>query len=345
MGHDLETHRGTVFVVGAGFSTEFGYPMARDLLPRLWDRLGGATKRSLSSVIAFHHPTWDGRASNLPEIEELLTELDTNEDLLSSLRPAGHFDLRKLRRIREDILYSIAEWFHEIHSEPGDDLLIERFSSLVRRTASAIISFNWDYELDKALFANRVTPESYGLGHGPIMSPVLLKPHGSLNWYPAKTGRHISAKRKEKLWSGGRDRDSIYCFLRWRAPRSQRRRYVPWIVPPTHLKDFGHGMLRRIWKRCVDALGVAKRIYFLGYSLPAPDWHSRYILRCGFYNQVEGVPLNGKRAKPTGKARVYVVNPSPDAFRRIEAVVGWECRWIPNRISEWLGKSGTDLFF
>lgn len=339
MKRDNHDRYSTVFVVGAGFSSEFGYPMARDLLPRLWDRLDGKIKCPLSRVIKFHHPDWDGRDATLPEIEEFLTELDANEELLSSLRPEGRFNVRKLRGIREGLLFSIAEWFHGIHSESGDSLLLEKFVSRLRRRASAIISFNWDYELDKALFPDGPKPESYGLADGAIESPLLLKPHGSLNWYPAKTGRYIKEERRRKLWASTREQDSIYCFLRWRPPQSERRRYVPWIVPPTHLKDFGHGMLKRIWKTCVDVLSVARKVYFIGYSLPMADWHSRYILRCGFHNQVEGIPLNGDRARPTGRSRVYVVNPNRAAFRRIEGVVGWECEWVPKRVSEWLARS------
>ncbi len=98
-------------------------------------------------------------------------------------------------------------------------------------------------------------------------------------------------------------------------------------------------MLRMVWKRCVETLSIASEVYFLGYSLPIADWHSRYILRCGFHNQEEGLPLNGKRAKPIGKSRVYVVNPDRVALQRIETVVGWKCEWIPMRISQWLGSS------
>jgi len=307
--------------------------MARDLLPRLWDRLVPKIRDDLSRVIYFHHPSWDGREATLPEIEELLTEFDANEELLESLRSGGHFNVSKLQGIRDELLLSIAEWFHEIHKNAKGNPTVQLFTDRLLSVPSAVISFNWDYELDKALFAE-ITPAAYGLSAGTISVPVLLKPHGSLNWYPAKTGRHLKRDRREMLWS---EKDNeVYGFLRWRAPKSEGKRYVPWIVPPTHLKDFSHGMLRMVWKRCVETLSVAKKVYFLGYSLPIADWHSRYILRCGFHNQKEGLPLNGKRAKPTGKSKVHVVNPDPAAFRRIEAVVGWHCEWVPTTVSQWL---------
>lgn len=336
---DSSRHRSsegrTVFVVGAGFSTEFGYPMARDLLPRLWGRLEEPKRKAFSKVFKFHHPDWDFRPATLPEIEILLTELAASDRLLPSGKWEGPFTVRKLRKIREELLFEIANWFHEIHTDAPTGSVTSEFVDRVRSERATVISFNWDYELDKALFP-KITPKYYGLGKEAIKEPVLLKPHGSLNWYPEATGRKIKSDRRVKLWNGkGRD-ESIYCFLRWRAPRSHRRRYVPWIVPPTHLKDFQHGMLKRIWERCVEALSTAKKVYFLGYSLPVADWHSRYIFRCGFHNQEKRVPLRGRHRAPGSKAKVWVVNPDPYAFRRIESIVGWDCEWVPTRVGNWL---------
>lgn len=335
-----------VFVVGAGFSRDLGYPLTRDLLPLVADRLDARLRRQFDAVMLFHHPHWDNRNVTLPEIEPFLTELTANKDLLGTLRPQGRFDPPKLKRFQEELLRSIAGWFHEIHenkkSKQSQVLadFVERIESIGN---SAIISFNWDYELDKALFGEGapwrgLTPERYGLVQGKSQVPEVLKPHGSLNWYRGRSGQHIRRDLKKRLWKGENRRDSIYAFLRWRAPRSKSgRRYVPWIIPPTHWKDFKHPMMKQIWKRCVDRLSVAKQVYFLGYSLPEPDWHSRYVFRCGFHNQAEGVPSSkGPRGRPTGRAEVFVVNPDLLAFRRIEATVGWNCKWIPKTIAEWL---------
>jgi hypothetical protein len=101
-------------------------------------------------------------------------------------------------------------------------------------------------------------------------------------------------------------------------------------------------MLQRVWARCVEALSRASKVYFLGYSLPPADWHSRYIFRCGFHNQIEGMPTDrhGKaiRAKSTGSAKIVVVNPEIAALRRIESVAGRNCEWVPKRIESWLNE-------
>ena len=312
---------------------EFGYPTARELLPRVWGRLNEDKQAVLGKIVRFHHPGWDGRAATLPEVEELLTELAANKDLLPSLRSKGGFSVSDLESAREGLLLEIARWFHEIHAEGKGGPVLRQVVKRIKATKAAIISFNWDYELDKALLST-VTPASYGIGDGTVRGTVLLKPHGSLNWYPGATGAHIRRDLRKLLWS--EKGKKVYCFLRWREIRSGRRQYLPWIVPPTHLKDFNHPMLKRIWQRCVDVLSKGEKVYFLGYSLPPADWHSRYIFRCGFHNQQEGLPVDHGREKPTGRSRVWVVNPDPGVFRRIESIVGWKCKWVPKRIGEWL---------
>jgi hypothetical protein len=254
-------------------------------------------KREFEEAIRFHHPAWDGRPETLPDIEELLTELTANQDLLSTLRPQGPFGPDKLRGINDRLLLAIARWFHRIHAR-GMKSSLELRKRLLQRLSqpehSIIISFNWDLEIDRALFES--TPRSsmranYALDRARLPNLALLKPHGSLNWFSATTGRHLKSDLSELLWEATDKSEEafekIYCFRKWSRPKSQHgRRYVPWIVAPTHLKRFEHPMLQWVWANCVDALSRASHVYFLGYSLPPADWHSRYIFRCGCHNQI-----------------------------------------------------------
>jgi hypothetical protein len=111
--------RRTVFVVGAGLSSDLGYPLTRDLLYGLTQRrrLSQLLRSDFEKVVRFHHPTWDGRPETLPDIEELLTELASNQDLLSLLRPQGPFGPEKLHGINDRLLLAMARWFHRIHKK------------------------------------------------------------------------------------------------------------------------------------------------------------------------------------------------------------------------------------
>jgi hypothetical protein len=335
----------TVFVVGAGFSNDLGYPLTFKLLKKL--HMSAALKKVFIKVVKFHHPDWNGQKDAPPDIETLLTEWAANEDLLPSIRSAGKFQAEDLKRLRRQLSREIADWFHEIHEKghPGRTSLLRRFMSMIHSSENpVIISFNWDYELDRALCEERKRREVYGLIEGRLRTPILLKPHGSLNWYSHYHGKHIKRALRETLWEDQqKPQNSRYCFLHWRAPKSTRRRYVPWIITPTHVKTFRHAMLRTIWRTCVDCLSVAKTIYFLGYSLPAADWHSRYIFRCGFHNQIKGRPVGKsgrRRASPTGRARVFIVNPRDQgAYGRIKATAGYKCTWIRLKVKDWVRQS------
>ena len=328
----------TVYIIGAGFSKELGYPLTRNLLYLLPNGINDKLKR----IFSFHYPNWDERTETLPDVEELLTALDANEELLPGLVAGGKFNAQSVQSARDRLLQKIAEWFHEIHKgrSSGHKGFLENFREKHARYAVAIISFNWDYELDRDLFGDQPRAQQYGIDDSNGVTPALLKPHGSLNWYVDESEKHVKENRLELLYEGsGKEGDeSIYQFLPWRASQQKRRNYVPWIVPPTHFKRFRHPMLRSLWNQSVTVLSTATRVYFLGYSQPETDWHSRFILRCGFYNQEYGVPGDGKRGPATGKATVTVVNPDVEAFRRIEQTVGWQCDWQPLTIEQWLNR-------
>lgn len=138
----------TVFVVGAGFSRDLGYPLTHELLKQLRLKRGAWT--IFRRVVKFHHPDWDGRKKTLPDIETLLTEWVANEELLPTLRPNGPFTAEDLRGLRRDLLGDISDWFHRIHKRTSESRR-ETLTSFARLVSTAknpvIISFNWDYEL------------------------------------------------------------------------------------------------------------------------------------------------------------------------------------------------------
>jgi hypothetical protein len=333
-----------------------GYPLTRDLLYGLKRRVSLSFRKQFEKVVSFHHPRWDGRWETLPDIEELLTQITTNEDLLPLLlRPHDRFGPRQLGDVKNNLLLEIARWFHDIHenkSSPQKAIMEQLVDRIGKSENPIVISFNWDYELDRGIFGEHVDRGNiakigYGLGTGEITSPAILKPHGSLNWYLESLGQHFKADRARVIWKPSAARrtkefESVFCFLRWREPTTKHdRNYVPWIVPPTHVKSFSHPMLRSVWKRCADVLGRANKVFFLGYSLPAADWHSRYILRCGFYGRSRDLHQKGS-ADVSGHRppEVTIVNPDNSAFRRIEATVGERCRWVPKTIAQWLEMRG-----
>jgi hypothetical protein len=338
--------RDTVYVIGAGFSAGLGYPLTKSLLIDVWPRLEPSSQKQLSKIIRFHHPAFKVKKNTtFPDIEQFLTEVSVNLELFDASRPAeGTFTRKQLEATRQELLSSVARWFHDLYEDASSTSWLADVVQQFRTENAAIVSFNWDLVLDQLLFESELDAASYGLSNELASGPVLLKPHGSLNWYEASQIRKVAEEKHTVIFEHSKDAERIEAFLHPREIKSKAgHRYTPLIVPPTYLKDFNRPVFHRLWNHCTDVLSTPKKIIFLGYSLPAADLHAQFIFRCGFHNQVEGRLRNdGSRHPATGPAEVIVVNPHQEAARRIEAVAGPRIpfTWVPKRIEDWL-KSGS----
>jgi hypothetical protein len=335
--------RDTVYVVGAGFSSGLGYPLTKSLLLDVWSRLPENSRNQMERIIEFHHPGFRAaRTTSFPGIEPLLTEIAVNLELFDASRPAeGNFTKAQLLSSREDLLFTISQWFHTLYHQAVNTPWLGPFTERLRSENAAIVSFNWDLVLDQQLFGDRLGARSYGLEEELGDGPVLLKPHGSLNWYSTPDVQKVTADKRVEIFPATDGEEAVELFLYPRQIDSKvGRRYTPLIIPPTYLKDFSRPIFRRLWNQCTDLLSTPRKLIFLGYSLPAEDLHAQFIFRCGFHNQVEGrLRRDGSGRHPqTGLAEVIIVNPDQDAARRIEAVAGPKvpCTWIPKRIQDWL---------
>ena len=334
--------RETVYVVGAGFSAGLGYPLTNSLLIQAWSRLESDSRKQLQRIIEFHHPDFNTRRrTTFPDIEQLLTEIEVNLDLFDASRPVeGTFTRDDLLEAREGLLSTIAEWFHELYEDVDTEGWLSKFVKRLENENAAVISFNWDLLLDHLLFHEELSSEHYGLNSNLADGPILVKPHGSLNWYEATQIKKVAATKRTTIFPAVDGDRCIEAFLPPRGIVSKSgRRYTPLIIPPTYLKNFRRRIFRQLWNSCTDLLSTPKKLVFLGYSLPTADLHAQFIFRCGFHNQLDGrLKKDGARYPATGAAQVVIVNPDQAAARRIEAVAGAHipCRWIPKRIEEWI---------
>ena len=332
---DIQPKR--VYVVGAGFSAALGYPVTSNLLTQFWDRIDDpGFRRQLERVIKFHNPCFDCREpDSFPNVEELLSQMDVNEKLFRASRQyEGGFRKGDLKHLQNTMLLKISDWFHELSENARQNKpnvrWLEAFRDHVWRNDISIISFNWDLILEELLFGKSLNPESYGFSLGSLTRPMLIKPHGSLNWFKDDCGRHIGDDKRFLLCGTGPN--SVYAFTKFRAPKTRvGREYAPFIVPPVYLKNFNQPVFRTLWQNCTRLLSTADKVVFLGYSMPAADLHAHFIMRCGFQNQIDGELMqNGRRRAPTGPAEVVVVNLDPKVTKRVASIAGpkHHCRTI-----------------
>jgi hypothetical protein len=79
-------------------------------------------------------------------------------------------------------------------------------------------------------------------------TPVLLKPHGSLNWFEDKAGKFIKEAKRFTVHKDG-DR-TVYAFRDLtRGPDTKKNRtYRPLIIPPVFLKKFDDPIFAKLWQ-------------------------------------------------------------------------------------------------
>ena len=156
------------------------------------------------------------------------------------------------------------------------------YDELVQRLGSqdCLMSLNYDTLLDSALVRAGWNPSSgYGITGGirkvkwrmskPKQSPrlehvLLLKLHGSLNWYVRGTFQTISTVFQKKPSQ----------VVITEQPRiNETRRYIRQIVPPLYGKFFGHNHWQVLWDKAHQALLDAEVVVVIGCSLLDTDFH------------------------------------------------------------------------
>jgi hypothetical protein len=338
--------RDCVYIIGAGFSAGLGYPLTSDLLQRLWPRLKDRDFKSrLTKVIEFHHHGFNPkRFSSFPNVEQLLSQMEVNDQFFDASRNhTGEFTKEKLQDIQQHLLLELADWFHALtqtdQMERAQTSWLRRFKDRVERERAAVISFNWDLVLDKLLFGDNLNANSYGFPQIRDNAPALLKPHGSLNWFEDKAGKFIKESKRFAVHNDGDH--TVYAFRDLtRGPDTKHSRtYRPLIIPPVFLKKFDDPIFTKLWQRATSELSTAKKVVFLGYSMPDADLHTQFIVRCGFHNQVKGeVSESGARVGGPGPAEVVIVNPDRAAAQRIASAVSVKskCDWISVPAADWV---------
>ena len=332
-----------VYVIGAGFSAGLGFPMTNDLLVRVWDRLEADLRKRLKLIIQFHYPEFDeARRTTFPELEPLLSAMEANRLLFDHTRKVrGKFVPEDIEKASNGLLWHVAQWFDELHAAVRSDHAstdwLDKFAKEVLKRKSTIISFNWDLVLDELLLNHHTIREQYGFGDEPD-APMLLKPHGSLNWFNEKQAGFLSGEKVMELANDNAKR--TYAFTKFRSPRSSHgRRYDPLIVPPHYMKRFDQPGFEKVWNACVAKLSKAAEVVFIGYSQPPSDFHARFMLRCAFHNTADGVIVGPKkRDKASGPPSVAVVNPDQSSARRIESATtpASSFEWIPSTARTWV---------
>jgi len=126
----------------------------------------------------------------------------------------------------------------------------------------------------------------------------LLKLHGSFNWVMSALSGNLYFGGLQKAVGpimdyrgslGDQQRHAaervgdMFGFFDQRSivpdPEAEIAALEPVLVTPTHLKDLRNYHLSVIWRAAEESLRRARRITFIGYSMPGDDLHIKYLFK------------------------------------------------------------------
>jgi NAD-dependent SIR2 family protein deacetylase len=224
------------------------------------------------------------------DIEEVLTLLDVG---------------RAKPKARRQLLDLIALTLEKvIHGSP-----CQHHQRIVNslRAEDAIITFNWDLLVDNIVALNHEGGPDYGTNlldpiretAWPVANgrskPLVLKPHGSMNWMTCRKCRrsfaHVLVGKTAAICHAGQDVPCRHC----------NRSTEPLMIPPTLIKNYKHPVIKVVWAEAARVLRLAEEIVVVGYSLPPTDFKARWLF----------MEASANRAAPLRSLTIADQDPSP----------------------------------
>lgn len=290
----------TVFILGAGFTKGF-LPDA----PLLRDDYGAeelaATFKELDAASRLLERERDRYGDGSLNIETLMTRL---EGLMPYDTELGVQD--ELHLLLSRVKQAFVNRLRRAQSGPKHVTELQMFARHCVENHCSVITFNYDDTFDEALWkvteGDEVADRPYwhpdgGYGFycrpaaGTVVdlpnrrmdttSMLLLKLHGSLNWWIRRG--YAGPYALEAIVHNG-----MWLELNYDGSSPPSRGQIeahledePFIVPPVLFKSAlnDQPILRFVWKRAFDALRVAKQVYFIGYSFPVTDLASTFLFQ------------------------------------------------------------------
>jgi hypothetical protein len=282
-----------VFVIGAGFSRAVS-----DQMP-LTDELGQAALEQLRPVLPPRLAL--ERLPRGMNFEAWLSQLAGDQPYLSDAENAEN--RAAFLRFSEVIAEIIGARVEKVLADLYPEWLLA-FVSAAHHTRATVITFNYDtlvecvvatpsgilgkpYEfgqLWQGVGWTELTgdlppwpPGAMRPGAERVETLRLLKLHGSLNWYwraGDSSGASV-ARRDLPGWFGS---PQPY-------EEEQRRRALPgrtpFVVPPSASKSdyYANPITQEMWRQAAERLSGARRLVFMGYSLPVTDVTFSNMLR------------------------------------------------------------------
>ncbi len=288
---------------------------------------------SRGKIISFVNKIFEEVPS--PRLEDVFTLIDQNIQRRSY---CVGYKWQDLETVRSALLNAIVLLFHthelqvppdvqEFYRSVAGYFVEERINAGQKEHPFSIISLNWDCVLENAIYwfldqcgGSKVdidyccytTPLEGTTRHTPsinqkavgLFNTKFIKLHGSVNC--------VLCPNCNRLYTGlGAPRELVEEYIAGKiCPRCcsvmgadgsmelSGPALEPLIVTPTFIKEFNNAHIQMIWHNAYIDLCEAKKVVFVGYSLPEADYHLRTLLKRAIRKDAELKVVLIKKDKP-----------------------------------------------
>jgi NAD-dependent SIR2 family protein deacetylase len=307
----------TVFVIGAGFSVEAKAPSQDKLVKKIFEvhKVNSSVfkENKIKEFTDFLSETLciPSEFHETIPLEDIFTPLDSCLANNVSFKNLSVDEISNKRKLvfeligltLQHLLKSSNKKYIDDFAKYLVDISKDRKQNYRLVDPVTVISTNWDILLDNSLY-NKIRSErdlavvdyccyvsSYDesddtvkpgleiLGKGGY-NVKLLKLHGSLNWLQCQKCQRIYVKFNQKIaMNPYADVDRPTCrHCDWNFGKLKSHHLVSNLIMPTFLKDLSNPQYKIIWQNAGIELSEAKKIVFIGYSLPQADFEMRQLL-------------------------------------------------------------------
>jgi len=181
----------------------------------------------------------------------------------------------------------------------------------ILRKQDHVISFNYDCVIDYALKDHGDNKWNPHYGYGFNLGPRGTNLEGDNAWKPKQPATQEDTISLHKLHGSLHFKFGMSnpkkITLKQRPYTKQRGTPRYSIIPPESNKAYDKGIFATLWTNAAEALGHAKNLIIIGYSLPASDLHANALFR----TSIRSEQLNS----------LVIVNPNQEDRSRIRSVI------------------------
>jgi len=242
--------------------------------------------RNIKKVISHTYPDFREQDRNYPDVEDFLNFLEVWKEFNSKIQRKPAYSDFEIEQVRTHVIRILVELLETKLDNIDENHVILKFAKRLLPN-DVIITFNWDLGIESAIDSmieiGHLKDWRYRLPRKATKGDVvLLKAHGSIDWFKTEDITFIARKRRFCLDDA---LGQISVLDSWDYPKYKgRQELIPFIVPPIVGKSFQQGEIMGIWADIYRTLQRAEKIFIFGYSLPQADLHARFTLRAAIQN-------------------------------------------------------------